>query len=158
MSVAQVRIDHLAFPSFDVAATYHFYTHVMGFRLTSAFAGTSPEWGNQRYLMATFALGSAHVHFFAIAGMKRPRRDGLPKDIRHVALAVASRAALTAWKKRLDAHRVSYWVEDHDGAPSLYFSDPNDVLFEVTAHRPERFDRRAAAQGLAVLRRWGSKV
>lgn len=149
-----VRVDHLAFPSFDAAATHRFYTEVMGFRLTAAVDGVSPEWGNKPYLMATFESGETKIHFFALGGMRRPQADGLPKDIRHFALSVKSRTAIAAWKKRLRAHRVPYWVEDHDGDPSVYFADPNGVTIEITHH-----GKAAAAPGRGtaaeqVIARW----
>lgn len=156
MRAKRLRIDHLAFPSFDGDETYRFYTQVMGFRLTSALDGQSEEWGDKNYLMTMFALGDLEVHFFEIEGMKRPRADGLPKDIRHVALSVESRSEIRTWEKRLEAHGVAYWVEDHDGSPSIYFSDPNGVMFEINHHPPERFDERIAAEGLDVLRRWAA--
>ena len=154
MEAAKLRIDHLAFPSFDAGETYRFYTTVMRFRLKFAWDGESEEWGNKRYLIIAFAFTGGEIHFFAVEGMQRPKADGLPKDIRHVALSVASDGEIAAWKRRLKRHAVSYWVEDHDGSPSIYFSDPNGVMFEITYHQPEPFDERVAAEANAVVRRW----
>jgi extradiol dioxygenase family protein len=42
-------IDHVAHPSFDVAATHRFYSEVLGARLKAAFSGDSSEW-NARYV------------------------------------------------------------------------------------------------------------
>jgi len=155
MRTTPIQVEHLAFPSFDASRTYRFYTEVMGFKLTMAFSGDSPEWGNKAYLMTGFALGTVKIHFFDLEGMQRPRADGLPRDIRHVALAVPSRKEWAAWKKRIAAAGVSSWVEDHDGVPSLYFSDPNDVMIEITCHQ-RTSTRRADGAALAVVRRWAT--
>jgi catechol 2,3-dioxygenase-like lactoylglutathione lyase family enzyme len=148
------RVDHLAFPSFDAGETHRFYTEVLGFRLKFAVDGVSAAWGQRAYLISAYASGTTEVHFFAVEGIARPPDDGLPKDIRHIALAVGSRRAVTAWKRRLAACGVSHWEEDHDGAPSIYFSDPNGVMLEINCHRPEPMRRGAATAGLAVVRQW----
>ncbi len=150
-----LRIDHLAFPSFDAAETYRFYTKVMGFRLAASMQGVSEAWGNKPYLLMVFANQSGQTFdFFALDGMRRPKPDGLPKDIRHVALAVKSRRDFGVWKKRLNAHAVEFWEEDHGGGClSIYFSDPNGVMFEVTVGS-SAFDEGAGRDGVEVIRRW----
>ena len=154
MQSTRLRVDHLAFPSFDAAKTYHFYTEVMRFRLTFAADGESAAWGHKRYLIIGFSFEGGEIHFFNVEGMQRPKPDKLPKDIRHVALAVRARRELSEWTKRLTKHGVSYWIEEHDGTPSVYFSDPNGVMFEINAHRPEPQDDHAAVAARAVVRRW----
>jgi len=128
-----MSIDHLAFPAFDVAATHRFYTELLGGSLITAFSGTSPEWGGKEYLMAIYELeGGPSIVFFTFAGIERPQSDGLPRDIRHVAFSIASAARFDDWRTRLRAARVAFWEEDHGDQQSIYFSDPNDVLLEMT--------------------------
>jgi len=82
--------------------------------------------------------------------------DGLPKDIRHVALSVATRAEVLEWKRRLQKHRIDFWEEIHGpGELSVYLSDPNGVLIEIDYHPPAT---KAVALGAAldVVREWTS--
>jgi glyoxylase I family protein len=126
-------IDHLAFPAFDVGATHRFYTELLGGSLITAFSGTSEEWGGKEYLMAIYELeGGQSIVFFTFAGIERPEGDGLPRDIRHVAFNTTSAARLDDWRQRLRTARVAFWEEDHGDQQSIYFSDPNDVLLEMT--------------------------
>jgi catechol 2,3-dioxygenase-like lactoylglutathione lyase family enzyme len=156
MAAAPLRIDHLAYPTFDVPATVRFYTEVMRCPLVDAMAGAS-GWGGKPFLHLCFGIGSGQmITFFAVDGLKRPRGDGLPKDIRHVALAVRSRAAIAAWKRRLTAAKIDFWEEDHGGFPSLYFSDPNNVMIEVTYHPPSTPSRGTSRPALAVVREWAA--
>lgn len=152
-----MRIDHLAFPSFDAGETYRFYTELMGFRLVDAFQGQGAEWGNRAFLHSVYAMDSGEViTFFDLDGMGRPPDDGLPKDIRHVALSVDTRAEIKGWKARLKASGVSYWEEDHGGVPSIYFSDPNGVMLEVTVRQASSAPAPARST-LTVVRRWAAK-
>jgi catechol 2,3-dioxygenase-like lactoylglutathione lyase family enzyme len=145
-------IDHVAHPSFDVAATHRFYTDALGARLKSALTGDSPEWG-ARFLLAAYELEGAELDFFSFEGIVRPQPDGLPKDIRHVGIAVAEAGELARVRARLDEHAVTYWVERHDGDDDehLYVRDPNDLVIEFSvaaAPHAERVDAEA------VLRQW----
>src|SRR5438876_7287348 len=106
-------LDHLAFPSFDPQATHRFYSEIMGFPLVFAMDGDSPSW-KKKYLLTAYAIGDDRfLDFFSYEGMRRPKKDALPIDIRHVAFSVDSQAEVKAWRKRLDRHRVSYWTEEH---------------------------------------------
>src|SRR3989442_7255871 len=55
-AVKALRVDHLAFPSFDSARTHRFCTEVLGFPLTFAMSGLSRTWG-KRYLLTAYAVG-----------------------------------------------------------------------------------------------------
>ena len=59
--------------------------------------------------------------------------DGLPADTQHYALAEDDPTALDSWRARLDTAGVAFWEEDHGDQRSLYFPDPNGVIFEVTS-------------------------
>jgi glyoxylase I family protein len=150
-----LRLDHVAFPTFDLAATDRFYREVLGLRLVFAHAGRSPEWGDRRFAIASYATdGGAVVDFFALEGMERPAPDGLPADIRHVALAVESLDALDEWRRRLAAHGVAFTFDEHGGAHhSLYATDPNGLVVEITCwlRRP---DAAAASRAGATLDAW----
>lgn len=149
-----VRTDHLAFPSFDARVTHRFYTEVMGFPLVHAQSGPSSTWG-QEYLLTAYAIGDGRaLDFFEHDGMRRPEPDGLPHDIRHVGLATPSREDIERWKARLDEHGVRWYVEDHGDDEHLYFSDPNGILFEITAEEDTLGSQAASKEALDVVERW----
>jgi glyoxylase I family protein len=144
-------IDHIACPSFDAAATHRFYADVLGARLKSASVGDSAAW-NARYLLAAYDLEGAELDFFSFEGIVRPPPDGLPHDIRHVGIAVATAADVARVRERLDRHAVSYWVEQHDGDDEhLYVRDPNDLVIEFSVTAAPYAERADAAD---VVRRW----
>jgi catechol 2,3-dioxygenase-like lactoylglutathione lyase family enzyme len=147
-------MDHLAFPSFDAEETHRFYTEVMGFQLKTAMIGHSEEWDDRQYLMTCFAAGGVEIHFFHLENLRRPRADGLPSDIRHVALSVESRKDFLFWKKRLAARGVPFWVEDQHGYPSVYFADPNGIVFEINCQRHAPLRASAAVRARRAMRRW----
>ena len=153
MTTPALRLDHLAFPSFDVGATQRFYGETLGLPLVAAYSGASPEWGGRDYVMMTYALaGGRHLVFFGLEGLASPAADGLPRDIRHVALTVTSARDFARWKTRLGRRGVPYWEEDHGDQASIYFSDPNGHTFEITfpasraASRPSPAARRLVAE------------
>lgn len=149
-------IDHVAFPCFDVVATLRFWTEVMQLRVVDATVGESEPWGG-RFLHLCFATpeGGA-VSFFGLAGLARPADDGLPEDIRHLALRLGSAAEVGAWKRRLEEHGVAVRVEDHGGYASLYFSDPNGLVVELAepSYDAGSLDLRRVRE---VVRRWAGK-
>ncbi len=126
-------IDHLAFPCFDVPATVRFYVEILGGTLRHAQSGPAPAWNAKEYLLLAVGLpGGVTVDFFSFDGIQRPAADGLPRDIRHVALRVATRADVLAVQERYEAAGVAFWTESHEGADlHLYAADPNGVVVEV---------------------------
>lgn len=145
-------IDHVAHPSFDVAATHRFYTDVLGARLKTASSGESAAW-NARYLLAGYEFEGAELDFFSFAGIVRPPPDGLPEDIRHVGIAVSTATELARMRARLDEHAVAYWVEHHDGdeGEHVYVRDPNGLLIELSVTEPPYAER---ADAIDVVERW----
>ncbi len=143
-------IDHIAHPSFDAAATHRFYSEVLGARLKAAFSGESPEW-NARYLLAAYELEGAEIDLFTFEGIVRPQPDGLPRDIRHVGLAVPTERDLTRMHERLDDHAAAYWTETRDDGEHLYVTDPNGLIIELSIAPPPYADRSDAFD---VVRAW----
>lgn len=136
MKPGSFRVDHVAFPVFDAAATFRFYTEVMRLPLVEAFSGD--DWGGRPWLLMVFAVGDGRqLALCALAGLERPPEGGLPRDLRHVAFAAASGRELAAWKARLRAARVEFWEEDHGDQRSIYFTDPNGMVLEVTTPTSE---------------------
>lgn len=138
------RLNHVAYPTFDTAATVRFYTEVMGFRLVDAVRDDS---GPRPFLHTFFAMESGEIiAFFDIPGLAQPKPDGLPPWVRHLALSVDSAETLAAWKRRLESHDVKVTGPvDHDGVwSSIYFGDPNGVTLELTYQARALTDADAA--------------
>jgi catechol 2,3-dioxygenase-like lactoylglutathione lyase family enzyme len=150
-------IDHLAFPCFDLDATLRFYTELLGGTLCHAQTGPAPVWNAKEYLLVAFELpGGVTVDFFTFDGIVRPGKDGLPKDIRHVALAVGSRDDVMRFKARFENAGVPFWTETHDVDDlHVYATDPNGVMLEILAQEDGMQKRKHDPLGAKlVLDRW----
>jgi catechol 2,3-dioxygenase-like lactoylglutathione lyase family enzyme len=125
-----LRFDHVVIPIWEVEESIAFYRDLLGLRLVEAHDGD--DWGGHKWLMLLFALSDKReivlVHF---AGAKRPPRDKLPRDARHIAMAETG--SLDPWRKKLKDADVDFWEEDHGDQRSLYFEDPNGVVLEITS-------------------------
>jgi catechol 2,3-dioxygenase-like lactoylglutathione lyase family enzyme len=131
MKQGSLRMDHIALPIFDVAATYEFYNRVLQFPLMDAFSGD--DWGGAAWLMMIFeAADGRKIALTAFDGTTQPIRDKLPRDARHFAFTASSTADLASWKARLSAAKVDFWEEDHDTQQSIYFADSNGIILEIT--------------------------
>jgi len=95
------------------------------------------------------------IAFFEIEGLEIPRDDRVPRWVRHLALGVDSPATLAAWKARLEDHGLHVTGPiDHDGVwSSIYFTDPNGVLLELT-HQSRALDAADAARAAEMVARW----
>jgi len=130
--MSDLTLDHLAFPSFDAAATHRFYTEVMGVPLVRARSGISAQW-RRPYLLFSYSLGNGTtLGFFEFEGIERPESDGMPRDIRHVGLSVANADEFDQWLVKLDRLSVEYAIERHVDGRHAFFCDPNGVMFEIT--------------------------
>ncbi len=125
-----LRLDHVVVPIWEVEKSIAFYRDLLGLKLVAAHEGD--DWGGFPWLMLLFALSDKReivlVHF---AGAKKPPRDKLAKDARHIALAETG--SLEPWRRKLREANVAFWEEDHGGQQSLYFEDPNGIVFEITS-------------------------
>ena len=142
-----LRFDHLALPVYDAARTLQFYGEVLQLPLVDALSGD--DWGGKPWLMMFFGTaGGQLLALCALSGAQPPPPDGLPADVRHYAFSVASSAEQEAWKARLGQHGIAFSEEDHGTQHSIYFSDPNGIVLEVTtpASKPDLQPDAHAAQ------------
>ena len=65
-------------------------------------------------------------------GAPRPKNDGVPRDVRHLAFAVSSLAEQAAWRRRLEEHGLEVRAMDHGPQQSIYFDDPDGTVLEIT--------------------------
>ena len=147
-----LRFDHLAIPVYDAAATHRFYTEVLQLPLVEALSGD--DWGGKPWLMMFFATGGGQLlALCALHGAQRPPADGLPADVRHYAFSVASSAEQADWKARLRRHGIAFSEEDHGTQHSIYFTDPNGIVLEVTTPQSPP-GSQPDAQAAERVRRW----
>jgi catechol 2,3-dioxygenase-like lactoylglutathione lyase family enzyme len=152
MSATPLRFDHLALPVYDAARTLHFYTEVLQLPLVDALSGD--DWGGKPWLMMFFGTeGGQLLALSALYGAQPPRPDGLPADVRHYAFSVSSSAAQAQWKQRLQRHGVAFSEEDHGEQHSIYFSDPNGIVLEVTTP-PSGGDLQPDASAARRVQAW----
>jgi catechol 2,3-dioxygenase-like lactoylglutathione lyase family enzyme len=155
--MAEPTIDHLALPCFDLAATHRFYSGIMRLPLVHAESGAAGAWGAGEYLLVAYGLrGGVAIDFFTFDGIVRPSADGLPKDIRHIALVVPTRAEVLAYKDRLAESSVAFWTESHESDDEhVYTTDPNGFVLEILSEEDSVSRRkREASDPESVLERW----
>ena len=126
-----LTLDHVVLPVRDAQASLAFYTGVMRLPLVAAHSGD--DWDGYPWLMMIFGLsGKQELVAVALRGAPAPDYRGVPIDARHYALAAGSAAELDDWRARLKAAHVDFWEEGHGEQTSLYFPDPDGVIFEIT--------------------------
>ncbi|GAA4539044.1 hypothetical protein GCM10023175_09800 [Pseudonocardia xishanensis] len=150
-------VDHVAFPTFDPAATVRFYRDVLGFPVVHSIcaAGWGPE-DHPDFIHFFFDIGNddriAFFYYFgtdpSIGGDLRAKGDvygrfdaEVPEYFvrsRHLAIHVDGEEDLLEYRRRLDA---SDWPVEmqikHETIESIYTHDPNGYFFEITrAMRP----------------------
>jgi catechol 2,3-dioxygenase-like lactoylglutathione lyase family enzyme len=152
-----LTLDHVVLPVRDAGASLSFYTGVMGLPLIAAHSGD--DWDGYPWLMMIFGLsGKQELVAVALRGAPAPDYRGVPIDARHYALAADAPAALDDWRARLKAAHVDFWEEAHGDQASLYFPDPDGVIFEIT-WPPSTVSTATDPAALAVARRWiGGRV
>lgn len=149
MTEVALRLDHIALPVYDAAATYRFYSEVLQLQLVDALSGEN--WGGSPWLMMFFAAGPQLLALCALRNARPGPPDTLPQDVRHYAFGVKSRQEQLQWMARLSAHGVRYTEEDHGPQHSVYFKDPNGILLEVTTPPSTVLGRPDARE---LVQRW----
>lgn len=141
-------VDHAAFPTFDPKETIRFYRDILGFPVVHATCALG--WGPSNhpdFVHFFFDIGQGdRIAFFYYFGL--PKSAGVPGQdnhavpevmrlARHLAIHVDTEDDLAEYRRRLDA---SEWPCElqvrHETVESIYVTDPNGYLIEVT--RPLR--------------------
>jgi catechol 2,3-dioxygenase-like lactoylglutathione lyase family enzyme len=132
-------LHHAAWVTHDVAATYEFYTRIMGMELASTVIDDSvPSTGDAfPYFHIFFKMkdGSTFA-FFEAPGLPPQAKSTHPAyDIfNHIALEVPSREDVLKWHDWLTENGIDViGPTDHKGLIlSIYFHDPNGIRLEIT--------------------------
>ena len=118
------KIDHVHVYVSDREAAVKWYTDVLGMRPIKAFLSWSKGGGP---LTLEDPSGEVHLALF--------EREN-PTSISTVAFG-ASGEQFLKWKTHLEGKGLTLRVNDHDMAFSLYFSDPDGNLYEITTYEHE---------------------
>ena len=131
-------LNHAAWVTHDVAATYDFYTRIMGMEIASTVIDDKvPSTGDAfPYFHVFFKMqdGSTFA-FFEAPGLPPPAKSTHPAyDIfNHIALEVSSREDVMKWYNWLTENDIDIvGPTDHGLIYSIYFHDPNGVRLEIT--------------------------
>jgi catechol 2,3-dioxygenase-like lactoylglutathione lyase family enzyme len=131
-------VHHTARPTWKLAETVHFYRDVMGLKICHAI--TAKGWGPEDhpdFLHFFFDSGNGStIAFFYYLGSQRPA-DPVPWDhwlyrSVHTAWRVLERSTLMAWKERLESFGYEVMVVRHEILESIYVTDPNDYMIEIS--------------------------
>ena len=151
-----LTLDHVVMPVRDAEATLKFYTEVLELPLVETYSGD--DWDGYPWLMMIFGLsGKQELVAVALKGAPAPDYRGVPVDARHYALAAGGPDELDRWREKLSKAGVGYWEESHGEQDSIYFPDPDGVIFEITwpASRVQTLPSPSAYE---AVRRWAKET
>ena len=166
MSIAAklpTRLHHNAYVTRDLEATRHFYEDLLGLPLVATWCESDHLFGSERvYCHCFFGLADdSALAFFQFAkpadqelfGPKMP-----PSPFHHIALNCDADTQRQARERLEDAgyKEPAMFVLEHGYCTSLYATDPNGMIIELTVDNPDAEKsaglRRANAH--ADLQRW----
>ncbi len=126
-------VNHLAFITNDMTKTVRFYRDLLGMHLVSGV-------GHDGFRHYFFQMENGQIAFFEYdiaQPMLRDKFHGTPTDrpqgFDHVAMTVATKEELFAYKDKLEAAGFEVaGVVDHGTIWSIYFFDPNNIPLEIS--------------------------
>lgn len=138
------RLHHTAYVTRDLRATRAFYEDLIGLPLVATWCEADELFGKVRtYCHCFFELedGSALAFFqFAEASDQAEFGPKMPESpFHHIALQVdrATQDRVAARLKEAGYREPRTYVLEHGYCRSLYVSDPNGMLLELTVDAPE---------------------
>lgn len=143
MSSQRPMLHHVAFATRDSDATHHFYEDLYGWPLVHAEATAVPNGGVMKHTFYDLGDGSC-IAFFELPGIEgNPEAKtaistdlGLPVWVNHLAIR-ATPEKVEEVRARLVADGITPTMElDHDWCRSMYVTDPNGILIELTVDTP----------------------
>ena len=157
------RLHHNAYVTRDMEATRHFDEDLIGMPLTATWCESDELFGKERvYCHCFFGLadGSA-LAFFQFANAEDqalfgPRMPASP--FHHIAVNVdpETQSLVEQRLKKAGFKEPDFYVLEHGYCRSIYVTDPNGMILEMTVDNPQAAagdaHRRAAAH--KELKRW----
>jgi glyoxylase I family protein len=157
------RLHHTAYVSKDLEATRRFYEELIGLPLVATWCEAEPIMGDVRaYCHAFFELGDGSaLAFFQLADPEKdaPLAPQMPSSpFHHIALecSAETQSEIRARLRAAGYGEDRAFMLDHGYVQSLYVTDPNGMLLELTVDSPQ-LDRIRTAQSAsahAELARW----
>lgn len=118
------QIDHIALRCAVPEAAKKWYVDTLGFE--HVFPG---QWGGSPLVLR---LGSTYLTLFPQkAGQEQARTEG---QAWHLALRAATWADFKSARSELEAKGITVHFQDHEISHSIYFSDPDGFLLEITTY------------------------
>jgi len=157
------RLHHNAYVTRDMEATRHFYEDLIGMPLIATWCESDELFGKERtYCHCFFGLvdGSALAFFqFADAEDQALFGPAMPASpFHHIALNVDSetQACVESRLRKEGFTTPNFYVLEHGYCRSIYATDPNGMILELTVDNPEAadFEGRRRASAHAELKRW----
>ncbi|HEY4364968.1 MAG TPA: VOC family protein [Bryobacteraceae bacterium] len=157
------RLHHNAYVTNDMEATRHFYEDLIGMPLVATWCESDELFGKERtYCHCFFGLadGSA-LAFFQFADAEDQEQFGPkmpPSPFHHIAVNVDAETQRRVEErfKAAGSREPSFYVLEHGYCRSIYATDPNGMILELTVDNSEAADgneqRRRTAH--ADLKRW----
>jgi glyoxylase I family protein len=157
------RLHHNAYVTRDMEATRHFYEDILGFPLMATWCESDELFGAMRtYCHCFFGIGDGGaLAFFQFADANDQKQFGpeMPfSPFHHIALNVDAAIQAGIEKRIKDAglKEPQTYVLEHGYCRSVYVTDPNGMIVELTRDAPSvekiNADRRRDAH--SELKRW----
>jgi len=147
------RLHHTAYVSKDLEKTRAFYEDIIGLPLTATWREADELFGEIRtYCHCFFELedGSALAFFQFVNERDQKEFDPPlpPSPFRHIALNVdaETQAAIAARLEKAGYRAPDTFVLEHGYCRSLYATDPNGMIVELTCDAPEAIKPELVAQ------------
>jgi glyoxylase I family protein len=157
------RLHHNAYVTRDMEATRHFYEDLLGMPLVATWCESDQLFGAERtYCHCFFGLADdSALAFFQFAkpedqdlfGPKMP-----PSPFHHIALNCDAETQRQAHQRLMAAgyKEPDIYVLEHGYCKSLYATDPNGMIIELTVDNPDALKGASQRQASAHtdLKRW----
>jgi glyoxylase I family protein len=157
------RLHHNAYVTQDMAATRHFYEDILGFPLLATWCEQDELFGALRvYCHCFFGIGDGGaLAFFQFATKEDQDQFGpqMPfSPFHHIALNVDGKTQAEI-EQRIQAAGLKEpqtFVLEHGYCRSVYVTDPNGMIVELTHDAPnvEQINADRLADAHAELKRW----
>jgi catechol 2,3-dioxygenase-like lactoylglutathione lyase family enzyme len=117
------QIDHVALRCASPEATKNWYVNTLGFE--HVFTG---QWSG---IPIFLRMGTTSLALFPQKEKEPPSPNG---QAWHLAFRAATYADFQSAQTDLQAHGVVFQFSDHEIAHSIYFTDPDGFLLEITTY------------------------
>ncbi len=157
------RLHHTAYVTKDLEATRHFYEDLLGLPLIATWCESDELFGAERvYCHCFFGIGDGGA--LAFFQFEKPEDQALfgpempPSPFHHIALDcdAETQAEVHGRLTAAGLQAPDMYVLEHGYCTSLYATDPNGMIIELTVDTPEdpalAVGRREKAHG--ELARW----